>query len=322
MPRAMDLRSAFPVLERTRLPERGHRRAGAAAGDRRRECPPRRGARARPLRRAPLDRPARAARPPPRGAGRAAPLRRGRGRAHPLDHRRRQHRAVRARPARGRRGDHERPGAPRPARARWRPPAIRHGITIKVVPFASVADAVSERTRLVACSHVSWVNGSVVDTAALRATGVSVLLDGAQGLGAVPVDVARARLRLLRRLGPEVALRPRRHRLPVRAGRAHGGAQPALARLPVPRGPARPAVAAPPPRRPPLRPRLPDGPLGGLVARLDRAARGRRLGPGAPRGATLRRPAGRLAARSAASRWSRAGARRSWPGTTRTPRRA
>ena len=48
-------------------------------------------------------------------------------------------------------------------------------------------------------------------------TGAPVLLDGAQGLGAVPVDVARARLRLLRRLRPEVALRPRRHRLPLRA---------------------------------------------------------------------------------------------------------
>jgi L-cysteine/cystine lyase len=30
----------------------------------------------------------------------------------------------------------------------------------------------------------------VIDAAALRATGVSILLDGAQGLGAVPVDVA------------------------------------------------------------------------------------------------------------------------------------
>jgi L-cysteine/cystine lyase len=81
--------------------------------------------------------------------------------------------------------DQEHPGLLAPLAAA----RVRHGIAIKFVPFASVADAVSERTRLVACSHVSWVNGSVVDTAALRATGVSVLLDGAQGLGAVPVDV-------------------------------------------------------------------------------------------------------------------------------------
>ena len=45
-------------------------------------------------------------------------------------------------------------------------------------------------TRLVACSHVSWLNGQVVDTDALRGAGAPVLLDGAQGIGAVPVDVA------------------------------------------------------------------------------------------------------------------------------------
>ena len=44
-------------------------------------------------------------------------------------------------------------------------------------------------TRLVACSHVSWHTGRVADTAALAAAGAPVLLDGAQGLGAVPVDV-------------------------------------------------------------------------------------------------------------------------------------
>jgi selenocysteine lyase/cysteine desulfurase len=36
---------------------------------------------------------------------------------------------------------------------------------------------------------VSWVSGRVVDAAALAATGVPVLLDAAQGIGAVPVDV-------------------------------------------------------------------------------------------------------------------------------------
>jgi L-cysteine/cystine lyase len=63
------------------------------------------------------------------------------------------------------------------------------GVTVTVAPFATLADAVSERTRLVACSHVSWMNGQVVDVAALRQTGVPVLLDGAQGLGAIPVNV-------------------------------------------------------------------------------------------------------------------------------------
>ena len=65
----------------------------------------------------------------------------------------------------------------------------RHGITITQAPFAELPSAVSGRTRLVATSHVSWVNGQVIDAQALRETGVPVLLDGAQGLGAVPTDV-------------------------------------------------------------------------------------------------------------------------------------
>jgi L-cysteine/cystine lyase len=63
------------------------------------------------------------------------------------------------------------------------------GVTVKVAPFAQIAEAVTPSTRLVACSHVSWVSGQVVDSAALAATGVPVLLDAAQGIGAVAVDV-------------------------------------------------------------------------------------------------------------------------------------
>ena len=63
------------------------------------------------------------------------------------------------------------------------------GVRVKVVPFAEIANEVGPDTRLVACSHVSWVSGRVVDTTALAATGVPVLLDAAQGIGAVPVDV-------------------------------------------------------------------------------------------------------------------------------------
>ncbi|MFZ0043050.1 MAG: aminotransferase class V-fold PLP-dependent enzyme [Solirubrobacteraceae bacterium] len=64
-----------------------------------------------------------------------------------------------------------------------------YGVTVRVVAFAELAEAVSAKTRLVACSHVSWVSGRVVDSDALKATGVPVLLDAAQGVGAVPVDV-------------------------------------------------------------------------------------------------------------------------------------
>jgi L-cysteine/cystine lyase len=63
------------------------------------------------------------------------------------------------------------------------------GVTVTVAPFAQIAEAVTDSTRFVACSHVSWVSGQVVDAAALAATGVPVLLDAAQGIGAVPIDL-------------------------------------------------------------------------------------------------------------------------------------
>jgi selenocysteine lyase/cysteine desulfurase len=82
--------------------------------------------------------------------------------------------------------DEEHPGLLAPlGRARR-----RQGISVRIAPFARIAEEVTSSTRLVACSHVSWVGGKVVDAAALRATGVPFLLDGAQGLGAVPVDVS------------------------------------------------------------------------------------------------------------------------------------
>ena len=81
--------------------------------------------------------------------------------------------------------DQEHPGLLAPlGRARR-----RHGVKIRVVPFAELAGAVSSTTRLVACSHVSWVGGEVADVPALVATGVPLLLDAAQALGAVPINV-------------------------------------------------------------------------------------------------------------------------------------
>jgi L-cysteine/cystine lyase len=67
----------------------------------------------------------------------------------------------------------------------------RRGVAIRTAPFADLADAVGPKTRLVACSHVSWVTGEV-RPAGLAELGpdVAVLLDGAQGVGAVPIDVA------------------------------------------------------------------------------------------------------------------------------------
>jgi L-cysteine/cystine lyase len=65
----------------------------------------------------------------------------------------------------------------------------RQGIRLRVVPFERVAEEVSSETRLVACSHVSWVSGRVIDAAALKDGGALVLLDAAQAIGAIPVDV-------------------------------------------------------------------------------------------------------------------------------------
>jgi selenocysteine lyase/cysteine desulfurase len=62
------------------------------------------------------------------------------------------------------------------------------GVSIRTVPFAELAAAVGPRTALVACSHVNWMNGSVAPTE-LAGVDVPVLLDGAQGLGAVPVEL-------------------------------------------------------------------------------------------------------------------------------------
>jgi L-cysteine/cystine lyase len=67
----------------------------------------------------------------------------------------------------------------------------RQGIRVRVVPFERLADEVSRDTRLVACSHVSWVSGRVIDAGALKESGASVLLDAAQAIGAIPVDVER-----------------------------------------------------------------------------------------------------------------------------------
>jgi selenocysteine lyase/cysteine desulfurase len=67
----------------------------------------------------------------------------------------------------------------------------RRGVEVRTAPFADLADAVGPSTRLVACSHVSWVTGAVRPQGlAELGPDVPVLLDGAQGVGAVPIDVA------------------------------------------------------------------------------------------------------------------------------------
>jgi L-cysteine/cystine lyase len=83
--------------------------------------------------------------------------------------------------------DSEHPGMLGPLRA-----ARELGVDVRMVPFAQLADAVRGTTTLVACSHVNWRTGELAP-AELAETGVPVVLDGAQGAGAVAVDVGALR---------------------------------------------------------------------------------------------------------------------------------
>lgn len=81
--------------------------------------------------------------------------------------------------------DEEHPGLLAPLNEARR----RRGIRVRVAPFAELASEIRPQTRLVACSHVSWVSGRVADVEALAAAEPPLLLDGAQGIGAVPAQV-------------------------------------------------------------------------------------------------------------------------------------
>jgi L-cysteine/cystine lyase len=54
----------------------------------------------------------------------------------------------------------------------------------------AILSQVTPRTRLIALSHVIWTTGQVIPVHELkRKTGLPVLVDGAQSVGAIPVDV-------------------------------------------------------------------------------------------------------------------------------------
>jgi selenocysteine lyase/cysteine desulfurase len=79
--------------------------------------------------------------------------------------------------------DEEHPGLLGPLAA-----ARARGATVRFAPLATLDEAITDATTVVACSHVGWVSG-LTAPAALAECGVPVILDGAQGAGAVPVDV-------------------------------------------------------------------------------------------------------------------------------------
>jgi L-cysteine/cystine lyase len=55
--------------------------------------------------------------------------------------------------------------------------------------LAALEAEVGPRTRLIALSHVAWTTGAVLPVRELSGQGIPVLVDGAQGAGAIPVDV-------------------------------------------------------------------------------------------------------------------------------------
>ncbi|HLY95556.1 MAG TPA: aminotransferase class V-fold PLP-dependent enzyme [Gaiellaceae bacterium] len=55
----------------------------------------------------------------------------------------------------------------------------------------AILGAITPRTRLIATSHVLWTTGRRLDLARLkRESGLPILVDGAQGAGAIPVDLS------------------------------------------------------------------------------------------------------------------------------------
>ncbi len=79
--------------------------------------------------------------------------------------------------------DQEHPGLIGPLLA-----ARERGVRIRTGPLATLADHLEASTTVVACSHVGWLSGELAD-ARLGASGVPLVLDGAQGVGAIATDV-------------------------------------------------------------------------------------------------------------------------------------
>ena len=65
------------------------------------------------------------------------------------------------------------------------------GASIRVAPDDGIVEAVTDRTRLIAISHVSWMTGNSLEPARVKEqTGLPILVDGAQSVGAIPVDAS------------------------------------------------------------------------------------------------------------------------------------
>ena len=173
-------------------------------------------------------------------------------------------------------------------------------------------------TRLVACSHVSWVTGELAP-AELADLDVPVVLDGAQGLGAVPLDVRALGCAAYAAAGQKWLCGPDGTRDAVRGAGVARAHRPDAARLQL--ASPTPPRAWPPSHKPtpPLRrPRSPAEALAFLDAATGTwaSSAGRPSTSGPPAS-----PSGwRTRCARAAPRWP-ARPRRSWPGVSPTRRR-
>lgn len=68
-------------------------------------------------------------------------------------------------------------------------PLHASGARIVAAPEDRIVEAVTDKTRLIAISHVSWVTGNSLEPERVKAeTGLPILVDGAQAAGVIPVE--------------------------------------------------------------------------------------------------------------------------------------
>ena len=197
--------------------------------------------------------------------------------------------------------------------------ARERGAAVRLVPFGELANAVGATTTLVVCSHVGWVSGELAP-AELAQVDVPVLLDGAQGSGAVPVDVTALNCAAYAAAGQKWLCGADGTGMLYVSPRWRDRIRPIAPELHLLRGHHARARVALQGRRPPLRHAV-------ALARGRRALARRARGARAPRLRRRPRPrprAGRRARppprRRPATPSPRAATARSSPGRTRTPR--
>jgi L-cysteine/cystine lyase len=68
-------------------------------------------------------------------------------------------------------------------------PIAASNARVITAPEGRILEAVTEKTKLIAISHVSWVSGNSLEPERVKTeTGLPILVDGAQSAGAIPVE--------------------------------------------------------------------------------------------------------------------------------------